>query len=275
MKQRLASELGAARVRVLLGVLGAATVVVAVFSAFGQAAPAAAPVNTSVPTISGDASVGSTLTANNGTWTGTEPIVYTYRWRRCNAAGNNCIDIPGGDADNKTYVVRDVDENNTLRVRVTARNNDGQNSAVSAPTAKVSKSTLPPGAIKLPSGETSIPVTSVPATERLIVDRVDFSPNPVRSRATPIRIVVKIKDSRGFVVRDVLVFIRSTPVVTNTPPETKTGQDGTITFTVQPESDFLIKRGYSTQFFVRARKEGDRPLAGIAGYRLVQVASTG
>ena len=275
MKQRLASELGAARVKALLGVLGAATIVVAVFSAFGQAAGAAAPVNTAAPTISGTAEVDQTLTANNGTWTGTDPIVYTYRWRRCNAAGNNCVDIPGGDADNKTYVVRDTDENNTLRVRVTARNNDGQNSAVSAPTAKVTKSSLPAGAIKLPNGETSIPVTSVPATERLIVDRVDFTPNKVTSRSTTIKIVVKIKDTRGYVVRDTLVFIRSTPVVTNTPPETKTGQDGTITFTVQPESDFLIKPGYSTQFFVRARKEGDKPLGGIAGYRLVQVASTG
>ena len=275
MKQRLASELGAVRGRALLGVLGAATVVVAVFSAFGQAAAAAAPVNTSPPTISGDTVVDSTLTAGNGTWTGTDPIVYTYRWRRCNAAGNNCVDIPGGDADNKTYQLRDVDENNTLRVRVTAKNNDGQNSAVSAPTAKVTKSTLPPGAIKLPNGETSIPVTSVPATERLIVDRVDFTPNKVTSRSTQIRTVVKVKDSRGYVVRDVLVFIRSTPVVTNTPAETKTGQDGTVTFTFQPESDFLIKPGYSTQFFVRARKDGDRPLAGIAGYRLVQVASTG
>jgi hypothetical protein len=275
VKQRLLSELGAVRARALLGVLGAATIGVAVFSAFGQAASAAAPVNTSPPTISGDTVVDSTLTAGNGTWTGTDPIVYTYRWRRCNAAGNNCIDIPGGDADNKTYQLRDVDENNTLRVRVTAKNNDGQNSAVSAPTAKVTKSTLPPGAIKLPNGETSIPVTSVPDNERLIVDRVDFSPNKVTSRSTPIKIVVKIKDSRGFVVRDTLVFIRSTPVVTNTPAETKTGQDGTVTFNVQPETDFLIKPGYSTQFFVRARKDGDRPLAGIAGYRLVQVASTG
>jgi hypothetical protein len=114
-------------------------------------------------------------------------------------------------------------------------------------------------------------VTSVPDNERLIVDSVSFSPSPVRSRSEPIRIVVKIEDSRNFVVRDALVFIRSTPVVTQTPPETKTGQDGTITFTVQPESDFPIKNGYAVQFFVRARKEGDRPLAGIAGYRLVQV----
>jgi hypothetical protein len=275
MRERLLSELGTARVRALLGTLGAATLAVAVFSAFGHAAPAAPPTNTAPPTISGEAVVGSTLTASPGTWTGTEPIVYSYRWRRCNASGNSCVDIPGGQANDATYDVRQQDVNFTLRVRVSARNSDGERNAVSAPTARVVQSSLPPGAIKLPNGETSIPVTSVPATERLIVDSVSFSPNPVRDRSTPIQITVKIEDSRNFVVRDALVFIRSTPVVTSTPPETRTSQEGTITFTVQPESDLLIRPGYSTQFFVRARKEGDRPLAGIAGYRLVQVGSTG
>jgi hypothetical protein len=271
VRQRLASELGTARTRVLLGTLGVAALVVAAFSALGHAAAAAPPANTAPPTISGEATVGSTLTASNGTWTGTDPIVYSYRWRRCNASGNSCVDLNGNVAARQAYTVRPADDGFTLRVRVNARNSDGQANAVSAPTAVVKSSSLPPGAIKLPNGETSIPVTSVPDNERLIVDSVSFSPSPVRSRSEPIRIVVKIEDSRNFVVRDALVFIRSTPVVTQTPPETKTGQDGTITFTVQPESDFPIKNGYAVQFFVRARKEGDRPLAGIAGYRLVQV----
>jgi hypothetical protein len=261
--------------KALLLVMGTATVGVAAFSALGQAAQQVAPANTAPPTISGEAVVGSELTANNGTWTGTEPIVYSYRWRRCNAAGQSCVDLNGQVAAEKTYTVREADEGFTLRVRVTARNNDGQTSAQSGPTARVTKPTGPTGQIRLPNGEISIPVTSVPATERLIVDRVDFTPNQVTSRSTPIRIVVKIKDTRNFVVRDALVFIRSTPVVTSTPPETKTTTEGTITFTVQPESDILIRPGYSTQFFVRARKDGDRPLGGIAGYRLVQVASTG
>jgi hypothetical protein len=269
--KRLTSELGTARVRVLLGTLGAATLAVAAFSAFGQAAPQVRPSNTQPPTISGEAVVGSTLSATTGTWTGTEPIVYSYRWRRCNATGGSCVDIPGGNANDQTYEVRSADVNFTLRVRVTARNSDGEDSAQSGPTARVVASNLPPGAIKLPNGETSIPVTSVPATERLIVDSVAFTPNPVRTRSQPIRIVVKIEDTRNYVVRDALVFIRSTPIVTGTPAETKTGQDGTITFSVQPEADFPIKNGYAVQFFVRARKEGDRPLAGIAGYRLVQV----
>jgi len=232
-----------------------------------------APRSTSRPTIGGTMAVDQTVHATTGGWVGTQPITFSFQWLRCNAEGNNCVTLPGATDD--AYTLREGDAGHAMRVRVTARNDDGTNSSLSLPSSVVQAAAGPSGAVKLPNGEVSIPATSVPPNVRLVVDRVDFSPNPVRSRSTAIKIVVKIKDTRGFVVRDTLVFIRSTPVVTNTPPETKTGQDGTITFTVQPESDFLIKPGYSTQFFVRARKEGDKPLGGIAGYRLVQVASTG
>jgi hypothetical protein len=273
MRKRLLSELGSLRVRALLGTLGAATLAVAIFSAFGQAAPQVRPANTVPPVVSGEAAVGSTLSASTGTWTGTEPIDYSYRWRRCNASGANCVDLGGGLANDQTYIVRSSDASFTLRVRVTARNSDGDASAQSLPTQRVVASSLPPGATKLSNGETSIPVTSVPATERLIVDSVDFTPDIVRTRSTPITIKVKVKDTRGYVVRDVLVFVRSTPVVTSTPSEGRTQQDGTVTYTVQPEADLPIRNGYAVQFFVRARKEGDRELAGIAGYRLVQVTT--
>ncbi len=129
----------------------------------------------------------------------------------------------------------------------------------------------PPGAIKLSNGETSIPVTSVPSTERLIVDVVGFEPNVVRSLDTTLTIRVKVKDTRGYVVRDANVFIRSTPVVTTPAPETKTATEGIVTFSVRPERDFPIRNGYNVQFFVKAFRPGDNPLGGIAGYRLVQV----
>jgi hypothetical protein len=125
--------------------------------------------------------------------------------------------------------------------------------------------------ITLPNGERSIPVTSVPANHRLVVDRVLFTPNPVRSRNTIISMRIKIKDTRGYVVRDALVFARSTPLVTVVPAISRTGQDGWIRYDVRPEADFPIRRGYSVQFFVKAYRQGDPPLAGVAGYRLVQV----
>jgi hypothetical protein len=275
MLQRLGSTLGPPRLRVLLAVAGGATIAVAAASTVGLAAPGSpaqaqyAPRSSTAPTIGGTAQVGATLTANPGTWTGDQPVVFGFQWLRCNSGGNNCVTI--GGATNQTYTAAEADRDNTLRVQVRAQNRDGSSTATSRATARVAAATGPAGAIRLANGETSIPATSVPATERLVIDRVSFTPSLVRSRTSPIRIVVKVKDTRGNVVRDAFVFLRSTPVVTRTPAETRTGQDGTVTFDVQPETDFPLRNGYAVQFFVRARKDGDRPLAGIAGYRLVQV----
>ena len=62
----------------------------------------APPANTVAPTISGDEEVGETLTADNGTWTGTGPLIYTYQWQRCDFLGENCVDIVGETGDSYT-----------------------------------------------------------------------------------------------------------------------------------------------------------------------------
>jgi hypothetical protein len=175
----------------------------------------------------------------------------------------------------KTYTAQSGDVGNTLRVAVTATNSSGSKSVTSRQTTTVTNAgpSEPEGAKKLPNGQTSIPVTSVSTPQRLVVDRVEFSPNPVRSRTTPITVRVKVLDTRGYVVRGALVFIRSTPVVTNTPAELATAEDGWATFTAAPQADFPLRPGYSVQFFARARKEGENPLVGISTRRLVQVAT--
>jgi hypothetical protein len=38
-----------------------------------------------------------------------------------------------------------------------------------------------------------------------------------------------------------------------------------------PRATFPLRNGYSVQFFVRARKQGDNVLAGVSTRRLVQV----
>jgi hypothetical protein len=104
-------------------------------SAATSAVTAAAPVNTALPTITGTARDGQTLTAGQGTWTGTQPIAYAYQWRRCDAAGADCADISGATAS--TYTLAAADVGSTLRVRVTASNAGGSASADSAPTGAV------------------------------------------------------------------------------------------------------------------------------------------
>ena len=116
----------------------------------------------------------------------------------------------------------------------------------------------------------------MPKDERLIVAQVVFSPAPVRSRHDPITVKVRVKDTRGFVVRDALVFVRATPRVTSGGDRQPTAVDGWVTYQLVPNGNFPQPRsGYNVQFFVKAYRSGDPALAGVAGYRLVQVPTAG
>jgi len=165
-----------------------------------------------------------------------------------------------------------------VRVVVRARNSAGSRTASSAPTSAIRPGAPPQpgGAIKLPNGKTSIPIESVSLPNRLVIDDVRFSPNPVRSRTRPFTIRVHVNDTRGFVVRGALVFARSTPLVTTAPPEQATQLDGWVTLQTtprrpQPGLIFPLRRGLNVQFYVQARKAGERLLFGVTGTRLTQV----
>jgi hypothetical protein len=86
-------------------------------------------------TISGKARQGETLTAAPGTWTGTQPITFTYQWRRCNSNGGSCANISG--ATKKTYTLGRRTSTTRFRVRLCASNTTGAAAASSAPTAVV------------------------------------------------------------------------------------------------------------------------------------------
>jgi hypothetical protein len=120
--------------RVVFGVALAALIVVGAAGAVGSRSTVA-PTNSSLPTISGTAAVGSTVTANPGTWTGSTPITYQYQWQVCGTDGSACHAIPG--ATSQTYKFTSADQGNTARVAVIASNGDGSNSATSAATARV------------------------------------------------------------------------------------------------------------------------------------------
>jgi hypothetical protein len=101
----------------------------------GLAGSATAPSNTELPSVSGTPRDGSTLTADRGEWSGTNPIAYAYAWQRCNSAGGSCDAITG--ATSQSYTATSADVGSTLRVQVTASNSGGSGSATSEPTAAV------------------------------------------------------------------------------------------------------------------------------------------
>ena len=224
-----------------------------------QAGP---PRNTKAPTTSGTAQVGQTLTANNGTWVGQQPITFSYHWRRCDRTGANCADISGATA--KTYVATSADDGTTLRVRVRAQNASGANTATSAPTAVVAKAEAPGGA--------TVSVNDVSLPNRLIVDRLSFSQQPLRSRHT-FTARFHVSDSRSHSVMGAMVFIVAVPFgVTTTPAEAATGNDGWVTFRMRPTRMVKFGRRGSIVMFVRARRPGEPLLAGVSTRRLVNLS---
>ena len=228
-----------------------------------------------VPTIQGEAREGQTLTATRGEWGGRQPITYSFQWRRCRNDGNACANIDG--ETRTTYLVRAADVERTLRVRVTARNAGGSSTAVSRPTnVVVSRANpLPPGspvgAIRLPGGLTSIPASSVALPNRLVISQVQFDPTVIRSRA-PFTGRFRVTDTRGFVVRDALVFVLGVPYSRiGQVPEQATNMEGWAQMQLSPTAQLPLRNGFYIVMFVRARKQGDNLLAGVSTRRLVQV----
>ncbi len=127
-------------------------VVVTVVNAAGQASATSAntaavaqpspPANVAAPSIAGSPLVGETLTAQRGAWSGSPATGWAYRWRRCDATGGACADIPGATA--ATYVPAGEDAGCAIRVVVSAINAVGSASEVSSPTAAVQSRSEPP-----------------------------------------------------------------------------------------------------------------------------------
>jgi hypothetical protein len=126
----------------IVGVAAAAAVAGGVFAAWAgtsTAAPTVAPQNVGEPVVTGTTRVGQALRTTRGTWTGTEPITYAFRWFRCDGAGaadaSDCRRI--SNAPNNTYVLREGDAGFRIRSQVVATNVDGSARATSNPTGVV------------------------------------------------------------------------------------------------------------------------------------------
>jgi hypothetical protein len=218
------------------------------------------PANTSPPTISGTPQEGLVLNADKGQWSGTQPIAYAYQWQRCDQTGANCADVAG--ATGQSYTAATADVTHMMRVRVAASNSRGSQSATSSQTALVAPAR---------SGGAAISVSTIALPDRLIVDRVQFSPSPLQSRQ-PFTARFHVTDTRGFAIQGALVYALGLPYSwLSNAPEVQTDGSGWATITMQPTRTMPLRRGGALVIFVRARKSGDDVLAGVSTRRLVQV----
>ena len=89
-----------------------------------QSVPAALPLNTGAPAVSGKPTVGDSLSCSTGSWTGKPPPTFTYQWL------HDGTPIEG--ATESAYTVQESDLTHTISCLLTATNVVGRASASSA-----------------------------------------------------------------------------------------------------------------------------------------------
>jgi hypothetical protein len=92
------------------------------------------PSNLIAPLIIAAPVSGIAATATEGTWTGTEPITYSFQWIHCNNKGEACSEISGATKNQYTPTVGEIGKE--LKVKVTAKN-------IAGSVAKESAATIP------------------------------------------------------------------------------------------------------------------------------------
>jgi len=220
------------------------------------------PSNTSLPVIVGDATVGKTVTGFVGVWSGAKS--YTQQWMRCNTGGTGCSAIP--NATSTTYTLVAGDANQTVRFRVTAKNDSGSTDAQSV-------------AVHVTGGGgssgNSVPVTSLTARpDHLLIKEVKFSPSPFSNPGGTFTIKVKVMlEGTNKVVSGALVYVTPAPGTwAKASEELQTGSDGWASLTIQTTKSLPHSGTLTMQ--VRARGPGNSEediLGGISTRRLVSL----
>ncbi len=240
------------------------------------------PTNTGLPTITGTAAVGQTLTATEGTWASKFLASFADSWLRCDTSGSNCLAV-GETAT--THVVASADAGSTLRFGVTATNPAGTTVVTSAQTAVV-----PGGAPTPPPPPTSPPpspspkagcpatrgtvqVAAVVLPARLVIDRQIAQSTLARSSGQTVTVRYHVADTCGRSVQGALVYATGVPFgQLSTPAEQPTGATGYVSLTFQTLAAFpLSPHQESVAIFVRARKQGENLLAGVSTRRLFAI----
>jgi hypothetical protein len=94
-----------------------------------------APSNTLAPSLAGTPVQGHTLSVSPGTWSGSQPIRYSFQWLRDGVAVGS-----GGSS----YALTGADVGHRIGVLVSASNEDGMSSAASGYSAPVGQAPAPP-----------------------------------------------------------------------------------------------------------------------------------
>lgn len=229
----------------------------------------APPANLTPPAISGSPVVGATLSGHRGSWSNS-PTDYNTWWQRCDSQGNSCANISGTDGRAR-YRLTNADVHTTVRYAVGAANAYGRTWAASGPTAAIA-SAAPPVKNGCPATTSPDEVSAIGPPARLLLDGIQ-APSIVTGQTRTLVLRFHVSSTCSGSVRGALVYVSAVPFQQFAiPAEAATGADGWVEVHLQRLAGFPVSsRQQLIALFVRARKAGEDPLAGISTRRLFSV----
>ena len=113
------------------------------------------------------------------------------------------------------------------------------------------------GVIRLANGQVSVPISSVAAPARLVVTKVSLTPGAIRTKRARLALVLRVRDSRGYLVRGADVQLSSKPqyALAGT-SERRTGVTGLVRFTFETTTRVALKAHATVTIVARARGTG-------------------
>jgi alpha-tubulin suppressor-like RCC1 family protein len=203
----------------------------------------AAPAVVAIPTVTGVAQEGQTLTEHAASWAN-NPTGHTLQWLRCEATG--CTPIEGASAH--TYVLGAADVGSRIVARETASNAGGWEAASSEPTAPVATpvtvSAIEPAAGPT-AGGTQVTITgthldqatgvqfgSVAATHVEVLSAAKIrAASPAGSGTVDVTVTLPGGGASVAVPQDRFTYVPQPVVAALSPGKTAAGSEATVTIT--------------------------------------------
>ncbi len=107
------------------------------------------PQSLAAPLVTGTPQDGQQLKATTGKWSSTDKIALAYQWQICDAKGAGCANIKG--ATSPVFNLHSTHVGNTVVVRVSATDLEGQSTTVASAPAGPVANPSPPGDTVLPA----------------------------------------------------------------------------------------------------------------------------
>jgi hypothetical protein len=157
---------------------------------------------------------------------------------------------------------------------VTAKNSDGSSTVTSGQTAAVTATpAAPPTSVNgcPTSGSGALDIASISSPAHLVIDGQTASPSTITRSTGTLTLRFHVSACNGRPVQNALVLAEAIPFEQFTvPAEVSTDASGWASVTMQKSRFFpASSRQQILAVFVRARKQGEPLLAGIAARRLV------